>query len=55
MGERITALAPMRIGLIHGMGSPNAARRWSSNSLKFCVPANVTMPVSCGRGESSEK
>jgi hypothetical protein len=25
------------------------------NSLKFCVPAKVTIPVSCGLGDNSEK
>ena len=31
------------------------ARACNSNSEKFCVPARVTMPVSWGLGDSSEK
>ena len=41
--------------VMRGIGRPSTARQCSSNSLRFCVPASVTIPVSCGRGDSSEK
>ena len=36
-------------------GMPSTARACNSNSVKFWVPAKVTIPVSCGRGDNSEK
>src|SRR3989338_1267938 len=44
--------APGRQG-IYGIGKSNIARTWSSISLIVCETI-VTIPVSCGRGLSSE-
>ena len=40
--------------VISGIGRPRTARRCSSNSFRFWL-IRVTRPVSCGRGDSSEK
>ena len=42
------------VSRIAGIGRPRMARAWRSNSERFCE-IEVTMPVSCGLGESSEK
>jgi hypothetical protein len=55
LSANITAEAPFVISGISKTGIPNIARACNSNSVKFCVPAKVTIPVSCGLGESSEK
>ena len=52
---KTTALAPFLNKVTSGMDNPNTALACNSNSEKFCVPANVTIPVSCGRGDNSEK
>ena len=52
---RITALAAHFSSVISAIGRLKIARKWSSNSLKFCVLAKVTIPVSWGRGDNSEK
>ena len=55
LSAKTTALAPLRSYFTSGIDKPKTVRACNSNSEKFCVPAKVTIPVSCGRGESSEK
>ena len=55
LSANTTALAPIFNKVISGIGRPKIALACSSNSDKFCVPAKVTIPVSCGRGDNSLK
>ena len=55
LSANTTAEAPFLTSGISITGIPKIARACNSNSVKFCVPARVTIPVSCGLGESSEK
>ena len=50
----MTLLAEGFTQVISGIGISKIARRCNSNSLRFWL-INVTSPVSCGLGDSSEK
>ena len=54
LSEAVAADADGPVSRIAGIGRPRMARAWRSNSERFCE-IEVTMPVSCGLGESSEK